>query len=309
MTQLTQDWQLLRQYVDDASEQAFSQLVAAHVDMVYSAALRQVRAHQLAEEVTQIVFIILAKKAAKLSPSVILPAWLHKTTRYTAINVLRVEARRKSHERKAAQMYSESYRVDSSWNHLSPMLDAAIARLNDRDRASIMLRYFQQKTVAEVAQAMGISQDAAAMRISRAVDKLRATFEDKGVPLAAAALGGIISANSVHAAPPGLGGAVAASALRTIAGGASGSAVSLYNADAVIRAMAIAQAKGAAMVFLAVCALLLISSIFTSYLVVPLWRQANTPIQHHTNLLNDHRQFHQNASFGVLDYRLDKNFS
>jgi RNA polymerase sigma factor (sigma-70 family) len=309
MTQLTQDWQLLRQYVDDASEQAFSQLVAAHVDMVYSAALRQVRAHQLAEEVTQIVFIILAKKAAKLSPSVILPAWLHKTTRYTAINVLRVEARRKSHERKAAQMYSESYRVDSSWNHLSPMLDAAIARLNDRDRASIMLRYFQQKTVAEVAQAMGISQDAAAMRISRAVDKLRATFEDKGVPLAAVALGGIISANSVHAAPPGLGRAVAASALRTIAGGASGSAVSLYNADAVIRAMAIAQAKGAAMVFLAVCALLLISSIFTSYLVVPLWRQANTPIQHHTNLLNDHRQFHQNASFGVLDYRLDKNFS
>jgi hypothetical protein len=189
------------------------------------------------------------------------------------------------------------------------MLDAALARLNERDRASIMLRYFQQKTVAEVAQEMGISHDAAAMRISRAVDKLRTMFEDKGVMLGAAALGGIISTNSVHAAPPGLGGTVALNALRTLAGGAGGSASALYNADAVIRAMAIAKAKAITMVFLAVFTFLVVSSLFTSYLVVPLWKQFATPAVHHTNLLNDHWQNRSPAPLGVLDYRFDERYS
>src|SRR5262245_53635380 len=116
MTQCNEHWNLLRAYVDGGDEQAFSQLVARHIDMVYSSALRQVQDKHLAEEITQIVFIILARKAAALRPGVVLSAWLHKTTRYTAMNVLRAQARREAHERKAAEMTSELSRVDSSWH-------------------------------------------------------------------------------------------------------------------------------------------------------------------------------------------------
>jgi RNA polymerase sigma factor (sigma-70 family) len=309
MTPNSQDWQLLREFVDNRSESAFAQLVTAHVDMVYSAALRQVRTHELAEEVTQIVFIILAKKAGKLTPGVIFPAWLHKTARFTAINILKTEARRKSYERKAAQMFSEIPEVDSNWNQLSPMLDAAIARLNERDRASIMLRYFDRKTVAEVAQAMGVSRDAAAMRISRALEKLRATFEDKGVVLGAVALGGAISANSVQAAPAGMSVAITANAIRAVGGGAAGAAAGTYNADSILHAMTIAKAKAVAMLLVAVFALAMILSLFMTHFIVPLWHEATAPVEHHTNLLNDHWQTRDRTPFCILDYRLDRRFS
>src|SRR3954452_13029843 len=131
--QTSRDWELLRQYTLGADEKAFSQLVCLHIDMVYSAALRQVHGDRhLAEEVTQVVFIVLARRARTIRPDTILAAWLHKTTRFTALNVLKVEARRKAHERKAAQMTLDMRRVDSSWKWLSPVLDEGIARLSDK---------------------------------------------------------------------------------------------------------------------------------------------------------------------------------
>src|SRR5690348_7412746 len=112
MVQCNRHWELLRDYAQRGDEHAFSQVVAEHVDMVYSAALRQVRDKHLAEEVTQTVFIILARKAGSFRPDVVLSAWLHKTTRFTSLNLQRVEARRQAHERKAAEMACEFLKVD-----------------------------------------------------------------------------------------------------------------------------------------------------------------------------------------------------
>jgi RNA polymerase sigma factor (sigma-70 family) len=276
MTQVTQDWPLLREYVERGSEQAFAKLVASYVDMVYSAALRQVRRRDLAEEVTQVVFIILARKASTLKPDVMLPAWLHKTARYTAANVLKVQARRTAHERKAAQMAADYLRVDSSWEKLSPVLDEGIARLNERERAAILLRFFQHKSLAETGQALGVSEDAAGMRVSRALEKLRAFFRSRGVAMPAAALGGVISANSVHAAPAAFKGVVAAGAFGALhgsAGAATAAATQLSLADAVWRGIVFAKAKFAALVVCAILSAGVGSFLVANYLVVPIWQR------------------------------------
>lgn len=283
MTQVTQDWPLLREYVERGSEQAFARLVGAHVDMVYSAALRQVRRRDLAEEVTQVTFIILARKAATLKPDVMLPAWLHKTARYTAANVLKVQARRVAHERKAAEMAADYLRVDSSWEKLSPVLDEGIARLSERERAAILLRFFQHKSMAETGQALGCSEDAAGMRVSRALEKLRAFFRTRGVALPAAALGGVISTNSVQAAPAAIKGGVAAKALGVVHGTCAASATAgaaaaqLSIADAVCRGIILAKAKAAAVLLGVTLAAAGGGFLVANYLVAPLWQNMTRP--------------------------------
>jgi RNA polymerase sigma factor (sigma-70 family) len=275
MTQSTQDWKLLREYLERGSEPAFARLVSSYVDVVYSAALRQVRRPDLAEEVTQIVFVILARKARELTADVVLAGWLHNTTRYAAANVLRVEARRKAHERKAAQMAINYLRVDSSWEKLSPLLDEGIGRLNEKDRAAIVLRYFQQKSLAETGEALGVSEDAAGMRVSRALAKLREFFLRRGVALPAAALAGVITANSVQAAPPALGASVATHALGAVQG-ASWGAASVTIADAVCRGIAVAKAKAAAFAVGAAVGVACAGFVVTQYLVLPLWQRQTT---------------------------------
>ncbi|HMB96291.1 MAG TPA: sigma-70 family RNA polymerase sigma factor [Tepidisphaeraceae bacterium] len=286
MIQCDQHWELLREYVERGSEPAFAKLVAQHVDIVYSAALRQVRDKHLAEEVTQIVFIVLARKAKSIRPGTILSAWLYKTARYTALNLLRTETRRRSYERKAAEMNSEFQRVDSCWSRLSPMLDEGIARLSESDRAAIILRYFQQHSMAETASTLGVSEQAAAMRIHRAIEKLRAFFRDRRVDLPAGALVGVISANSAHAAPQGLAGALTIGALAAARGGAAAGAISV--ADAVSRAMALAKAKAVAFVTGAIVASVLIAGIAANYAISSLaHRSTQPPVNRESTSMND----------------------
>ncbi len=275
--QYNPDWELIRRYIDGGSEQAFAQLVAAHVNMVYSAALRQVQDRNLAEEVTQIVFIVLARKASSMRPDIVLPAWLHQTTRYTACNLLKTERRRKTHERKAAEMASEMVRIDSSWKRLSPLLDEGIARLSQSDRAAIVLRFFEQRNAAEVAASLGVSEAAAGMRISRALEKLRGFFRDRGVVLTAGAIGGVISANSVGAAPAAFGGQVAANALRLAAANAAASATTVSTAEAVIRTMLLAKAKAAAILLGLLIAAGLATVLFGSLVFTSLRERATIP--------------------------------
>lgn len=285
--QCPRDSEWLDAYVQRGDERAFSQLVAAHVDMVYSAALRQVRNRHLAEEVTQVVFIVLARKAKTLRAGTVLPAWLHKTVRFTALNALKVEARRRKHERKAAEMASEFPRVDSSWQWLAPLLDEGIANLSEKERAAVMLRYFEHLTLAETGQALGISEDAAGMRISRAVEKLRGYFSARGVTLSAAALGGVMSANAVHAAPTGLAGIVASKAMSLIAGGGAHSAALIASANAVSRAMFLAKAKVAAAVVGIAVGLGVISMMVGDYVVAPMLRQHAAPlVDQHSSALD-----------------------
>jgi len=201
MTQPRRQLELLRQYAEGNDQDAFRQIVAEHIDMVYSACARQLGDPHMAEEVTQAVFIILAKKAAMLPETTILPAWLHKTARYAALNAMKMERRRRIHERRAAEMAMERSRNSGSWVKLAPVLDEGMARLADRDRAAIMLRFFEKRSIADVGAAMGVSEDAAGMRISRALDKLRSFFSRRGVAVSTAAVGALMLRNGVEAAP------------------------------------------------------------------------------------------------------------
>src|ERR1039458_698903 len=119
--QAMDDMALLREYATGNSETAFETLVSRRVNFVYSAALRQVRNPHLAEEVTQAVFIILAKKAGRISDKTILSGWLFKTTRFAAMAQIRAAARRRQHELEA-QMQPEIQpgTPDPLWEQMSP---------------------------------------------------------------------------------------------------------------------------------------------------------------------------------------------
>src|SRR5215216_2518001 len=99
-----EDLQLLRAYAEQRSEPAFTQLVNRHIDFVYSTALRIVSDSQLAQDISQLVFIKLARKAAAFRGGTILAGWLYRTTQFTADTVLRGEWRRRKREKIAMEL-------------------------------------------------------------------------------------------------------------------------------------------------------------------------------------------------------------
>jgi RNA polymerase sigma factor (sigma-70 family) len=204
------DLELLRQYDRKGCEDSFAELVHRHLNLVYSVAARQVQSPQLAEEITQTVFMILARNAAKMKPDTILTAWLYRVTRRVAINLGRAESRRRVREQTAQDMAGLD--TDSAdWAKIEPLLDEAMEQLDDLDRSAILLRFFEDKSLREVGQILGTSEDAARKRISRAVEQLRVCFSASGVAVSSAGLCVILSANAVGAAPVGLGAAICAS--------------------------------------------------------------------------------------------------
>jgi RNA polymerase sigma factor (sigma-70 family) len=197
------DMDLLREYARRASDEAFSGLVTRHLDLVYSAALRQVRSPQLAEEVAQSVFSDLARNAARLKPDTILTAWLYQVTRRTAIDVVRREASRQLREQIATEMNAMNATA-ADWTHIEPLLDEAMLALDDTDRTAVLLRYFENKSLREVGATLGTSENAAQKRLARAVERLRDFFTKRGVTVGVSGLVVVISANAVQAAPVGL---------------------------------------------------------------------------------------------------------
>ena len=205
---MTSDLDLLGQYTREQSQDAFTALVNRHVNLVYSAALRQVHSPQLAEEVAQSVFADLAREAAKLSGTVILPVgsltpWLYAVTRRTAIDQIRKESRRRLREQIAVEL-TDMNATANEWEHIEPLLDDAMAELDETGRSAILLRYFENKSLREVGEALGTNDDAAQKRVSRAVERLREFFSQHNLTVGASGLAVVISANAVQAAPSGL---------------------------------------------------------------------------------------------------------
>jgi len=199
---LMDDMQLVQAYVTEGSEEAFKTILDRHVNLVYSTALRQVGNPDLASEVTQTTFIILAQKARSLGPGTIISGWLYRTAQFAATRALRTEARRREREHEAALMQTEP--TESIWEQLSPILDQAMAHLGVADRNALVLRYFENKSARDVGQALGINEAAAQKRLVRAIEKLRVFCTQKGVVLSGVALAGLLSANAVKAAPVGI---------------------------------------------------------------------------------------------------------
>jgi RNA polymerase sigma factor (sigma-70 family) len=199
---MNDDLKLLREYATGHSEAAFERIVERHLGLVYSAARRQAHDPFLAEEITQAVFLILARKAGSLSQRTILPGWLYRTTRFTASNVMRQEASRRQHEHEARmQSAMENDTPQVIWQEVRPLLDEAMSRLGKSDRDALVLRFFENKSLKEVGEALGVAERAAQKRVNRSLEKLRAAFARRGVTLSAAAMAGTLSANALEAAP------------------------------------------------------------------------------------------------------------
>lgn len=198
---MNDDMELVRDYAARQSEPAFAALVSRHVGLVHSAALRQVCDPHLAEEIAQTVFIILARKAGSLSPQTILPGWLYRTTRYVASAALKLQRRREHREQEALMSnVIQEAQSDPAWEQFAPLLDDAMAQLRDKDRDAIVLRYFQNRSLRDVGDALGVNELAAQKRVGRAVEKLRRIFGKRGVNSTASAITDAISHHSVQPA-------------------------------------------------------------------------------------------------------------
>jgi len=238
--------ELLQDFDRRGSEDAFAALVQRHVNLVYSVAYRHVGIAAHAEEITQAVFIILARKAASLRPDTILEGWLHETTRLTALSFLRGERRRQFREQEAyMQSTLQESTGDAVWQQLSPLLDEAMSRLGKKDRDAVILRFFREKSVREVAAALHVNEAAAQRRVLRALEKLHRFFNRHGISSTTAIIAGAISANAVQAAPVALAKSVTAVA---IAKGAAASISTLTLIKGALKIMAWTKAKTAIVV-------------------------------------------------------------
>jgi RNA polymerase sigma factor (sigma-70 family) len=207
------DIELLLEFGNRRDEAAFRELVTRHFDLVYSVALRQLNGDvHHAEDVAQIVFTDLARKAKSFGRRTVLSGWLYKATRFAAAKVVRREQRRRSRE-EVLTMNAFTSAASPDWEKLSPILDIALSELNTVDRDALLLRFYERYDLRAVGDALGLSEDAAQKRVSRALDKLRGRLTRRGVALPACALATSIATSAVQSAPAGMAAAVAAGSL------------------------------------------------------------------------------------------------
>lgn len=258
---MSEDLTLLREYAGSHSEEAFATLVSRYVSLVYSVALRQVGDPYLAEEITQAVFVVLARKAGSLGDKTILSGWLCRTARYTAANALTIQRRRQRREQEA-YMQSQFDSATASpqndpeadtWSHIAPLLDAAMETLGRKDHDALVLRFFENRNFAEVGATLGASEDAAKMRVSRALEKLRRFFNKRGASFSAAMITGAISRHSVQPASAEL---TRITSFVAAAKGVAGTIAVLNMADGVAKALTWSRAK----VTLTICAVAALST-------------------------------------------------
>jgi RNA polymerase sigma factor (sigma-70 family) len=199
---MTPDWLLLRRFVQDNSQEAFAALTARYLNLVYSVCLREVHDPELASDVTQAVFLLLARTAPKIRSRTALPSWLFRTARFASQNARTREQRRRDYEEKVAQMMQPHAWTDNAgWEEIEPLLNQSLAALRAGERECVLLRFFQGLSFAEVGASLGLSEEAARKRVTRSVDKMRQFFTKEGVIVPAIVLPVLLTTHAVKAAP------------------------------------------------------------------------------------------------------------
>src|ERR1041385_628334 len=211
---MNQSQRLLAEYAEAGYEAAFREIVTRYLGLTYSTALRLVdgNAH-LAQDVTQLVFIDLARMARNLSREVMLGGWLHRHTCFVATKVMRSERRRAARERQAVEMNALQDDSQALLSEIAPFLDDAINQLGVHDRAAILLRFFEQRDLRSVGEALGTSENTARMRVARALEKLETLLKRQGIACSAVALGTTLATGAVTSAPVGMAAAIATTSL------------------------------------------------------------------------------------------------
>ena len=212
---MTTDRELLRRYIHEASEEAFTEVVQRHVNLVYGVALRQLCGNTtMAQEVTQAVFTALAAKAGLMTKHAHLSAWLHTTTRFTASHVVRTERRRQDREQKAYTM--QALLTDSGPEEVPTVppefLETVLAGLAETDKEAVLRRFLEGQSFSAIGQAMEVSEDAARMRVTRALESIRTQLARRGITSSAAAVSAALTSQAI-AAPVSLATSISATAL------------------------------------------------------------------------------------------------
>ncbi len=215
---MSDDRELLREYASNGSERAFAELVTRHLDLVYSAAVRRLGDAHLAQDIAQIVFTDLARKAPSLPPDVVLPGWLHRATLFAATDMIRSEHRRRLREKAALESQAPQDR-ETQWDDLRPHIDIALHQLSSKDRNALLLRFFGERSWREIGEALGVQEDAARRRTERALASLRSWLNRRGIATTAEALSTLLAAHGLEAAPPGLATKLAAASLAAASSG------------------------------------------------------------------------------------------
>ena len=206
--QTKSDAELLRDYAGTGAEAAFAEIVTRHASLVYSAAMRQVNSHDTAAEVAQRVFIGLAQDArilsGRLAPHASLAGWLCRAARNISLNLRRDEFRRRRREELAMENLNAPPDSTPDWEKMRPVLDDAMSDLDESDYDAIVMRFFRNQDFHSVGMALGVTDDTAQKRVSRALEKLRGHLSERGIVTGAAALSVVLSAKAIEAAPAGL---------------------------------------------------------------------------------------------------------
>ena len=215
---MNNDSTLLRRYVEDRDETGFSELVQRHIGLVYACAFRRVgRDAHLAEDVTQKVFCDLARKAPHLTSHPALAGWLFASTQYTSAALVRAERRRKTRETQATLMENtlqpDSPEAEADRERLRPLLDPLLMELKTLDRDAVLLRFFEQRSFADVAATLHLTEDGARKRVERAIEKLRNKLSRRGATSSSAAIALALAAESGVAVPSALAADVTSAAL------------------------------------------------------------------------------------------------
>jgi RNA polymerase sigma factor (sigma-70 family) len=253
---MSNDTDLLRQYVEERSEGAFAELVSAHLNLVYSAALRETNGDRtLAEDLAQAVFTELARKSSGLLRHPSLAGWLYKTVRHLAANMRRAEQRRRRREEEVQTM-SELLSKDTPdqvWQQIRPVLDDALHELQETDRTAVVLRFLENRSLRDVGTSLGLQENAARMRVDRALDKLRGLLARRGITSTLTGLSTALTLGVVTPAPEALAATIASTAL-------ANSAVASSTTLALLKLMSISKAG-------------LVGALVVAVIAVPAWQQ------------------------------------